>query len=132
MVGAWLPVQEPGELVIAQVHGLRSYRGTDGKARPVVLVRRENGYWQCMLLTTNATYRDGTPRIPVPDCRAVGLSGPGYLWGNRLRRVSVLDLRLHVGWVDPLLAAAVIVQARLKPEDAAAVVRAVDPGSRVA
>jgi hypothetical protein len=117
------PEQVPGEVVIAEVSNPLENPACTGKPRPVVLVRRERGHWLVMGLTSKATYRDGVPRVPVPNARAVGLHGPGYLWGSRLTRISVLDLRIHIGWADAALTASLIDQARLDPGDAATLVR---------
>jgi hypothetical protein len=64
----------------------------------MILWRREGGHWWAMGLTTKPAYRDGRPRTPIPDPAALGLSGPGYLWGCRLTRISVIDVRAHIGW----------------------------------
>lgn len=76
-------------------------------------------------MTTRATYQDGHPRTRIPVPGAVGLRRPGYLWGDRLTGISVMDVDGHVGWVDAGLAAAVIVQAELGAGDAAALIAAV-------
>ena len=64
----------------------------------MILVYRESGHWMGMGLTTKPNYRDGQPRTPIPDPAALGLTGQGFLWGRRLTRISVLDLRAHIGW----------------------------------
>lgn len=117
---------EAGEVVTASVRNPLENPASRGKDRPVVLVQRDGGQWMVMGLTTKATYADGSPRTPVPHPTAVGLNGPGYLWGEHLTRISVLDLRRHLGWVDAALAATLILQARLHPDRAAALVRSLD------
>lgn len=57
---------------------------------------------------------------------AVGLNGAGYLWGERLTRISVLDFRQHLGWADASLVATIILQARLGCDAAAELVRTLD------
>ena len=69
-----------------------------GKTRPMILVRREGGHWMAMGLTTKPKYRNGAPRTPIPDPPALGLNRRGFLWGHRLTRISVLDVRAHIGW----------------------------------
>jgi hypothetical protein len=115
---------QPGELAIAHVRNPLENPDSKGKPRPVVLVRRDNSRWFVMGLTTRRTYSNGAPRTPVPNPLAVGLDGPGYLWGDRLTAISTMDVDRHVGWVDAELAATIIVQARLDTIDATALIRA--------
>lgn len=122
----WQPaLGEPGELVTAIVSNPLENPLAQGKARPVVLVRRDGCRWFVMGLTRLPTYATGAPRTPVANPHAVGLNGPGFLWGERLTGISVIDLERHLGWVDADLAAAVIIQAKLGARDAAALIRAV-------
>ena len=116
----------PGELVTASISNPLENAASRGKVRPVVLVRRDGGAWLVAGLTTSALYRTGGARTPVPNPTAVGLRGPGYLWGAKLTRVCALDIDRHIGWVDAALAAVIIRQACLRPDDAAALVLAVE------
>jgi hypothetical protein len=109
---------EPGEVVTAAVGNPLENPSCMGKARPVVLVRREGALWHVMGLTTKSHYANGSPRTAVPNPAAVGLHSRGYLWGERLTRVSVLDIDGHIGWVDRELADLITVQASLSPSDA--------------
>ncbi len=129
----WQPaVGIAGEVVTASVRNPLENPTAEGKVRPAVLVRRDGGSWYIMGLTTRSTYRDSTPRTPVPDPYAVGLNRRGFLWGNRLTRLSVLDVEHHLGWVNAALVSTIILQARLGPEDAAALVMAIEDAQRVA
>ena len=102
------PALAPGELVWANIiNGVENPAAT-GKLRPVILIESSGSQWQTMGLTTNSRYRDGSPRVPIPNYRAVGLSGPGWLWGDRLCRISAIDVDDHIGWVDEHLALEVI------------------------
>lgn len=115
---SWQPAQdEPGELVTAAVTNPLENPGATGKVRPVILVRRQASRWHVMGLTSRSTYRNGQPRTPVPNPAAVGLRGPGYLWGQRLTAISVLDVYRHLGWVDTDLAEVLMAQANLCPDD---------------
>lgn len=115
-----IAIGEPGELVWAvHFNGLEDH-GATGKPRPVVLVAREGGQWRIMGLTSKNRYQDGTPRVPVPNPRHVGLPGAGYLWGDHLHWISAIDLDAHIGWVDEALTETVIQQARLYGRYAAA------------
>lgn len=123
----------PGELVVAAVRNpIENWRST-GKPRPVVIIDRVDGHYRTMGLTSNRTYRNGSLRVPVPDPAMVGLRGPGFLWGDHLTNVSVLDIGDHIGWVDSRLAEAIIQLADL-PEALARLLRAAaaehhpDPG----
>jgi hypothetical protein len=98
----------PGELVWARVMNPFENRSSTGKPRPVVLVERTGGHWRTMGLTTNPTHRDGSPRHRVPNWKPVGLPGPGFIWGDRLTNVSVIDVEDHIGWADDALVEAVI------------------------
>jgi hypothetical protein len=77
-----------------------------------------------MGLTTNPRYRDGVERVAIPDPHAVGLRGRGWLWGDRLANVSVLDIGPRIGQVDVAMAEAIIALAHLDGTDAVALRRA--------
>lgn len=113
-----------GELVLVNLLNGIENRGTHGKVRPAALVRRDGGQWKAMGLTTLSRYGDGTPRTPVPNPTAVGLRGPGYLWGCNLVSISVIDIGRHIGWADAALAEAIIALAKLTEPDAGALRRA--------
>lgn len=115
---------QPGELVTALVGNPLENPAALGKLRPVVLVRRDGCRWHVMGLTTNSRYRTGAERQAIPNPRAVGLDRPGYLWADHLTAISVLDVRRHLGWVDPPLAQLVAMTADLAPVDAAALMHA--------
>lgn len=114
--GAW----RSGEIVLIRLWNANEDRGARGKVRPAVLVGRDDGHWKTMGLTTNPAYAGGAERVAVPNPQRVGLSGPGYLWGNRLASIGPLDIERHLGWVDVELAEAVILLADLDDRDAAA------------
>lgn len=97
----------PGAVALARVLNTLENPPSRGKVRPVVLVLEEDGHWQVAGLTTNPRRRDGSARFSIPDWNAVGLCGPGYLWGNRLHTVSKLDLQRVVGHADEALVRAV-------------------------
>jgi hypothetical protein len=124
LVIAIAAVQDPGELVWARLFNGLEDPAARGKTRPVILLRKVESHWLTMGLTTNRRYRDGSLRIPIPNPAAVGLSGPGYLWGDRLARISTIDLGDHIGWVDRALAKAIIRLTALPEEDAAALLEA--------
>ena len=108
---------EPGEIATATVGNPLENAHCRGKARPVVLIRREGALWHVMGLTTKSEYANGSPRTAVPNPRAVGLHSPGYQRGDRLTRVSVLDVDRHIGWVDQELARLIAAQASLNRSD---------------
>jgi len=109
-----------GDVVIVNLLNALENRCTSGKRRPAVLIRRENGHWATMGLTTNPRYQDGTPRVGIPEPQAVGLRGPGWLWGGRLANISVLDIGPRIGQVDAPMAEAIIALAQLDADAAAA------------
>jgi len=85
----------------------------------MVLVRRVGPHWMAAGLTTQATRADGSPRVALVNPRWAGLWGPGYLWGENLTRVSVLDVGDHIGWVHPELLGQIEETVRLNAEDRA-------------
>lgn len=98
----------PGDVVLAKVMNPLENANNTGKFRPVVLIQRVGGHWRVMGLTTNDAFADGRKRTPVPNWQAVGLHGPGYLWGDRLTNVSVLDVGRRVGEADLELAVTIV------------------------
>lgn len=93
-----------GNVVLASVFNPLQNRNSQGKVRPVVLVEEDRGHWRVAGLTTSPRRQNGEPRVAIPNPFAVGLRGPGYLWGNRLHNVSKIDLDRTVGHADAALA----------------------------
>jgi hypothetical protein len=94
-----LPDQIAGEVVLARCFNPHENPRSRGKVRPMVLWRREGGHWLAMGLTRKSSYdTTGQPRTPIPDPAALGLDGQGFLWSNRLTRISVIDVLCHLGW----------------------------------
>jgi hypothetical protein len=102
-----------GAVVWVQLLNGIENRHTTGKPRPAVLISEHVGHWLAMGLTTLPTYRDGRPRVAIPNPLAVGLLGPGYLWGSRLARISRIDVLDRLGSVDLPLADTIIQLANL-------------------
>ena len=113
-----------GDIVVAAVRNPFENPTSKGKNRPFVLVRRVDGHWRGMGLTTSSHYASGAPRLAIPDPAAAGLRRPGYLWGDRLTNVFVLDIHGAIGKVTPALAEAVISLAGLSGADAEALRKA--------
>lgn len=109
-----------GDVVAVRLLNALENRKSEGKTRPAVLVKLEAGHWLAMGLTTRPIYADGSARTPIPNYAAVGLLGPGFLWGERLARISRIDVLDRFGTVDRDLAEAVIRLARLDDALAAA------------
>lgn len=109
-----------GDVVLAGVRNPIENRNSKGKYRPFVLVRRVDGHWRGMGLTTNSHYASGAPRVAIPEPLEVGLHGPGFLWGDHLTNVCALDIDRAIGKVTPALAEAVVLLAGLYGADAAA------------
>lgn len=121
-----VPDGRPGEVVVATVSNPIQNRASKGKRRPVVIVCRDGARFGVMGLTTLASYANGRPRTAVPNPTAVGLDGPGYLWGQRITWVCVLDVHTHIGWVDEALATLIARQAALGQADARALLAAAE------
>jgi hypothetical protein len=107
-----------GDIVVASVRNPLENHLSAGKNRPFLLVDRTGGSWRGMGLTTNSRYASGAPRVAIPYPFAVGLRGPGFLWGDRLTNVSVLDITKAIGRADIALAEAVIDLAQLDEQAA--------------
>lgn len=93
-----------GNVVLASVFNSLENRNSRGKIRPVVLIEEDGGHWLVVGLTTSPRRQNGEPRVAIPNPFAVGLRGPGYLWGNRLHNVSKIDLDRTIGHADAALA----------------------------
>lgn len=113
-----------GDIVLARIWNPLENTKSRGKTRPFVLVRRLEGSWRGMGLTTRSRYKDGNPRVAIPEPAAAGLNGPGYLWGQGLTKVYALDIERAIGKVTPPFAEAVISLAALESVDAAALRKA--------
>lgn len=91
----------PGDVRIARVRNPLEDPASVGKDRPVVVVELTQRGVLVVGLTTQPLYKTtGQPRIGVPDWCAVGLRGPGFLWGSRLTMIDSPDLYKRVGRAD--------------------------------
>jgi hypothetical protein len=90
-----------GEVVLGTLGNFLENPNADKKPRPLVVL--EPGKCQHLVagLTTQEFFRtSGERRRPIPNPARCGLRGPGFLWGCRPARISRLDVRRHLGWVD--------------------------------
>lgn len=88
----------PGDVRLARVGNSLENPGATGKDRPVVVVEVTEHAVYVVGLTTQPTYKTtGEPRVGVPSWSAVGLRGPGYIWGSRLTRIDPDDLFRRIG-----------------------------------
>lgn len=106
------PPHQPGQIVWANVLNPIENPDAIGKIRPVVLVSSTGSHWYVMGLTSKAKYATGINRVPIPNFAAVGLDGPGYLWGNRLTRITSESIESFIGFADDALVEAIIEIAR--------------------
>lgn len=113
-----MALQLPAEVVTVKILNSLEDASSVGKPRPAVLIERIDGHWLTMGLTRQTRYKDGTPRTPIPDFRALGLDVPGYFWGWRLTAVSALDLGVHIGWADVPAIEAILRLLRKQPSGA--------------
>lgn len=79
-----------------------------GKSRPVLLVSSTSTHWRVMGFTTKSMYESTEPRVPIPDWSSIGLTRPGYLWGDRLTRITIDSVNEFIGTADTRLGEAVI------------------------
>ena len=106
------PPHQPGQVVWANVLNPIENPDATGKIRPVVLVSSTGSHWYVMGLTSKTKYATGADRVPIPNYSAVGLDGPGYLWGNRLTRITSESIESFIGFADDALVEAIIEIAR--------------------
>lgn len=99
---------EAGQVRWAVVRNPVENPDSSGKIRPVVLVSEDDSSWRVMGLTTKDTYSAGGRRVPIPNWLAVGLPGPGFLWGSKLTRITTESVKGFLGWSDDHLADSII------------------------
>ena len=93
-----------GEVVIGRIGNYLEDRNADGKPRPMIVLAEGDCQHQVAGLTTQAIAKmSGAQRPAVPCPQACGLKGPGYLFSWKPARVSRIDVRRHLGWVDHAL-----------------------------
>ena len=109
---AQAPAPRPGHVVWANVLNPLENPDSVGKIRPVVLVSGTATHWRVMGLTTKSQYEGGRPRRPIPDFASVGLRAPGYLWGDKLTRITVESVESFIGFANDQLVDQIIDLAR--------------------
>lgn len=94
------PRHEPGEIVWADYGNFLESPGCTTKMRPMILLKTTDCQHYAAGITTKATHAtSGAPRLPLPTpCGTAGVSQ--YLWSSKAARVSRLNVRDHIGWVD--------------------------------
>lgn len=90
-----------GEVVWATVGNFLEDRDCNRKLRPVVILQP----WPCQHhivgLTRQARCKgNGELRSVMPTRGICGLCGTSFLWSPRPSRISRLDVRSHIGWVN--------------------------------
>lgn len=91
------PEPASGLLFRVNTFNLLENENAEGKIRPAVLVSRSGDGWRVMGLTTKSTYQSGEHRRAIPNPSAVGLPGPGFIWGGRLTRVTADSIHEFIG-----------------------------------
>lgn len=114
------PVLEPGEVVLANCLNSLENRAATGKLRPMLVVRRDAGHIRSVGLTRGSRFGSGIDRVAIPNPTAQGLSRPGYIWGDKVTMISVLDVEGHLGWADAEFLAVISQAVNLSTEDRAA------------
>lgn len=90
-----------GELVLGTFGNFLENPNADRKPRPLVVLDPGNCQHLVAGLTSQEFYRSsGGRRRAIPNPARCGLHGKGFLWGQRPGRISRLDIRKHIGWVD--------------------------------
>jgi hypothetical protein len=102
------PEPAPGLLFWVNIINPLEDEKSTGKLRPAVLVSRSAEDWRVMGLTTRSKYESGEDRRPIPNHVAVGLSGPGFIWGHRLTRITADSVKTFIGYANYRLVEEVI------------------------
>lgn len=111
------PQHAAGEVVWATVGNYLEDRNCDRKPRPAVILRAGGCQHWIAGLTTQATFKTtGESRVMVPVHRTCRLRGLSYLWALNPSRLCRLDVRSHIGWIDPEVASVLIEHMRLPDE----------------
>jgi len=106
-----------GEIVLGALGNFLENPNADRKTRPVVILRSGNCQHLAVGLTSKGVYRTtGVSRRPVPNPIGCGLFGPGFLWGSRPSRISRIDIRKHLGWVDQALVEVIAETMKVSPD----------------
>ncbi len=92
---------QPGEVITGNVvNGLENRRAS-GKVRLVVVVDpTPQGHVLVAGLTSKALTARGEQRDELLDNSPWGWLGRSYIYGQRLTRLSRIDVGSHVGWVS--------------------------------
>lgn len=89
---------EAGEIAWADFRNAVENPHADGKPRPVVIVSAGKCCHTVVGLTTRAIrLLDGSSRVPL---EVPALPEPSYLWSDRVYRLSRINFRRHIGWLD--------------------------------
>lgn len=99
---------KPGQLHWANVLNPLEDPEAVGKKRPVVLVADQGTHWRVMGLTTKKTYADGSSRVAITNFHRVGLAEQGYLWGDKLTRITSESVMGYIGRADDALVESVV------------------------
>lgn len=95
------PRHATGEIVWATVGNYLEHRDARCKIRPAVILRAGCGqHWIAGLTTQAVCKMTGHARVIVPVNNVCGLCGSSYLWSTRPSRLSRIDVRSHLGWID--------------------------------
>jgi hypothetical protein len=88
---------KPGRVFWVNIMNPLEDEHSQGKLRPAVLVSQLGDHWRVMGLTRKSTYMSGEHRRAIPNYATVGLSGPGFIWGRRLTRVTADSIHGLIG-----------------------------------
>ena len=99
------PRHEAGEVVLADLgnylEAAEDGRSCQPKMRPVILLRIGDCQHLVAGLTTQSRHlTTGAARPLVPASDSMGLLVTSFLWSDRPSRISRINVRRHVGWVD--------------------------------
>jgi hypothetical protein len=106
-----------GEIVIGTLGNFLENPNASRKGRPMVVLSPGPCQHLVAGLTTKPFYKTtGAKRVRIPNPEACGLSAEGYLWSTRPARISRLDIRKHIGWVDDAMVDVIADTMHVQPE----------------
>ena len=90
-----------GEVILGELGNFVEDPSTDRKMRPLVVLNEGLCQHEVAGLTTQEFFKTtGKRRTAVPNPSACGLNQPGFLWSHKPAKISRIDVRQHLGWVD--------------------------------
>lgn len=92
---------QPGEVITGNILNGIENRHASGKVRLVVVVEAtDSGCLKVIGLTSKGMTQSGERRVEMYDNQEWGWRGRSFVFGERLTRLSRIDVGDHVGWIS--------------------------------